>query len=170
LAERAVTYFLEGWMLIFEQLKRDHDRIKSLMERIQATTLRAVRTRSELLGELATLLTAHSKAEELFFYRAILRGEFGDDVTHDQAFESLEDHTTLETALAEIEDTDPKSEAWMQRFRFFQRALVRHFDVEEKDLFKNARKLVTRETANELGEALNEMRSEVIGGPRGREI
>lgn len=159
-------------MLIFEQLKRDHDKIKSIMERIEVTTPRAVRTRVELLSELKTFLTAHSKAEELFFYRAILRGGFGDNITRDQAFESLEEHTTLENALAEIEDTDPKSGAWMERFRFFQRALVRHFDVEEKDLFKNARKLVSREEARELGLAFDEMRSESIGlqngGNRGR--
>jgi hemerythrin superfamily protein len=161
-------------MLIFEQLKRDHDKIKLIMARVAATTPRALRTRVELLSELKSSLTAHSKAEELFFYRAILRGEFGDNITHDQAFEALEDHTTLENALAEIEDTDPKSEAWMQRFRFFQRALVRHFDVEEKDLFKNARKLVSPEEAKELGEAFVEMRSESVGsiqgGTRGRDV
>lgn len=157
-------------MLIFDQLKRDHEKLKLIMERLEATTVRAVRTRIELLHDLKTYLTAHSKAEELFFYRAVLRGEFGDNVTHDQAFESLEEHTTLENALAEIEDTDPKEDAWMHRFRFFKRALIRHFDEEEKDLFKQARRLVSREEARELGEAFAEMRTEAIGGIRGREV
>ena len=157
-------------MLIFDQLKRDHEKIKLIMERIEATTVRAVKSRIDLLDDLKTYLTAHSKAEELFFYRAILRGEFGDNVTHDQAFESLEEHTTLENALAEIGDTDPAADAWTQRFRFFKRALLRHFDEEEKDLFRNARKLVSREEARELGDAFNEMRMDAIGGTRGREV
>lgn len=146
-------------MLIFDQLKRDHDKMRSFLEKIETTTTRAVTSRTELLKELTIYFKAHSKAEELFFYRAILRGEFGDDLTHDQAMESLDDHTTLESALAEIEDTDPKTNAWMQRFRFFKRSLERHFLEEEKVLFKKARTLVSKDKAMDLGEQFLEMKT-----------
>ncbi len=145
-------------MLIYDQLKRDHEKLKSMMNRLEATTGRAVKTRMELLQELKTLLLAHTKAEEAVFYRTIL----SDDSTCDQALESLDEHKSAEAALAEIEDTDPKSDAWLQRFKFFKRSLEHHFEEEEKDLFKKARKIVSRDEAEELGDIFQELRIEVI--------
>lgn len=147
----------QGVFLIFDQLKRDHDRIRALLKKMESTGPKAVATRIELLKEFIEVFSAHNRAEELFFYKAILRGEYGSDLTHDQALESLEDHTTLTYALNEIEDTDVRDNAWMQRLRFFKRAVERHFVEEEKVLFKNARALISQNRADELGEAAREM-------------
>lgn len=143
--------------MIFDQLKRDHDKLRLLLKRLEATGPKAFATRKELLREFVEVFLAHNRAEELFFYRAILRGEYGSDLTHDQALESLEDHTTLTYALNEIEDADVRDNAWMQRLRFFKRAVERHFVEEEKVLFKQVRTLVSNDQAAELGEAVREM-------------
>ena len=146
-------------MQIYDILKDDHDRLRALMARIESTTERAMKSRLDLFRELKNLLNAHTKAEEAIFYRTLM----ADDATYDQTMESLDEHKSSEAALDEIEDTDPKSVAWIQRFRFFKRSLERHFEEEEKDLFKKLRKVVSRDEAVELGDRFREMKSDIFG-------
>lgn len=145
-------------MVIYEQLRRDHHEIRDVMADIESTSERAVKRRTELLHELKTRLLSHAKAEEVAFYRSIL----DDDVTHEQALEALEEHKIAETVLHELEEVDPGDDRWMAKFRVLRESLERHMDEEEKDIFQKAEKIVSRDEAEEMGDAFMAMRKEVF--------
>ena len=58
-------------MDILLELKKDHDRIRKLFERLKETTERAVQTRHRAFAALDSLVRAHSRAEELALYQRI---------------------------------------------------------------------------------------------------
>jgi hemerythrin superfamily protein len=145
-------------MQIYEELKRDHEKIKDVMSRIEETTERAFKKRPELLEEMKSLLLAHAKAEEAVFYRSML----DDEVTHEQALEALEEHKVAESVLQDLEDADPKDEKWYAKFRVLKETLEHHMELEEHHIFRNARKIMSRDEAEEMGEVFREVETELL--------
>jgi len=52
----------------FELLKSDHEKVAGLLEKIEGTTERALKTREELFTQLKTELDIHAEVEEQIFY------------------------------------------------------------------------------------------------------
>ena len=58
-------------MIIYDELKNDHDQVKEMMTRIEGMSSRASTSKVKLFEEMKAALTAHLRAEEKVFYDAM---------------------------------------------------------------------------------------------------
>jgi len=142
-------------------LKADHDEVKALLEELMATTPRAVKRRTELVEKIDQALTAHVAIEEEIFYPAFR--EAGDKAEAKMYFEALEEHRAVEAlVLPDLQKTDPSSEKFSGRAKVLKELLHHHIDEEESDMFKQAKKLLSAEQLQALGDRMQARKQEVL--------
>jgi hypothetical protein len=136
-------------------LKRDHDRVRSLFQRMRNGTIGD--RRRETLREIATELVLHSQLEEEFFYPAI-------DACADREGAQLVADAT--SAHADIDDRIERLLAMDVRGREFGRAVTElersvqgHVRDEEARLFPVAERLLGAGRLDEIGRAIQARRA-----------
>ncbi len=139
-------------MNAFESLKSDHERVAGIMEKIDATTERALKTREELFAQLKGELDLHAEIEEQIFYPAIEEAEETREIT----LEAYEEHNLVKQLLAELEAEPKDDEKWTAKFTVLKENVEHHVEEEEGEMFKKARKVLSQDEAEELGAQLEE--------------
>jgi hypothetical protein len=131
----------------FELLKEDHKHVADILEKLEPTTERAVKTRLELFEKLNHELLVHTEIEEKFLYPVLKKeGE-----THDIAFEAVEEHRIVKELLQELGSLGPDSEQWTAKLTVLKENIEHHVKEEEGDMFKKARKVLTKEQIDDIG-------------------
>jgi hypothetical protein len=128
-------------------LKADHDDVKALLKKLDETTERADKTRTEGFAKLKTMLQAHEAIEEEILYPALK--EFAK--TRDIAFEAYEEHHVVDMILGELEATPVDDEEWTAKFTVMKENLEHHIEEEEGEMFKQARQVMDESELEELG-------------------
>jgi hemerythrin-like domain-containing protein len=149
-------------MNAIQLLKDDHKKVKGLLAELAATTARGTKTRSQLLATIAQELRVHSKIEEEIFYPAFhaAREKADDDAMY---FEALEVHRAAgELVLPDLERTEVSSEKFSGRAKVLKELVEHHADEEEKEMFPRARKLLSAQELDELGEKMAARKSELM--------
>jgi hemerythrin-like domain-containing protein len=119
---------------IFDQLKKEHEQVKSVMEQIQQTGIKSVQKRQTLFQKLQTQLLPHEKAEEKVFYPLLLKeNDFKED-----AMEALEEHHFSEVAIKELNKLPASDEHWLAKFVVFSEMVKHHIQEEESKIFDDA--------------------------------
>jgi hypothetical protein len=131
----------------FELLKKDHEKVSGIFEKLEPTTERATKTREELFTQLKQELDVHARIEETIFYPAILEAAETRDIT----LEAFEEHKVVKQLLAELEATPKNEEEWTAKLKVLKENVEHHVEEEEGEMFKNARKVLSREQVEELG-------------------
>jgi hemerythrin superfamily protein len=132
----------------FTLLKTDHKTVAGLMDKIEQTTERAVKTRDELFTQLKSELDIHAQIEETILYPVL--------ETHDISLEAYEEHRIVKQLLSEL-DSEPKdAEEWTAKFTVLKENVEHHVEEEEGEMFKKARKVLSEEEIEELGTRLEE--------------
>lgn len=148
-------------MNAFELLKNDHQKVSGLLEKLDQTTERAVKTRDETFAKLKDELEAHSHVEETIFYPAI-RGE---SKPHDITLQAYEEHHVVKILLDELSEIPVDSEQWTAKFTVLKTSVEKHVKEEEGELFKAARAAFSKEQLDELGAQMEaEKRRQLDGG------
>jgi hemerythrin superfamily protein len=145
-------------MNVFTLLKKDHDKVGGILEKIDATTERGVKTREELFTQLKTELDVHARIEETIFYPELEKA----DETHDITLEAFEEHRLVKQLLGELEKMDKSDETWTARFTVLKENVEHHVEEEETDMFPKARKVLTEDQAEELGTRMEEAKKEQL--------
>ena len=130
-----------------ELLKKDHEKVSGIFEKLEPTTERATKTREELFTQLKQELDVHARIEETIFYPAILEAAETRDIT----LEAFEEHKIIKQLLAELEATSKNEEEWTAKLKVLKENVEHHVEEEEGEMFKNARKVLSREQVEELG-------------------
>lgn len=133
-----------------KMLKDDHDKVKAMLEKLDATTERAEKTRPELLQTLKGELTIHEAIEEEILYPAL--EEFAK--TKDIALEGYEEHHVVDGIMAELEATAPDDETWGAKLTVMKENLEHHIEEEEGDMFPKARQVMDKDELSALGERM----------------
>jgi len=142
----------------FDQLlKKDHEKASTLMKKIADSSEGAVKTREQNFEKLKSELQAHTAAEEEILYPALQEHE----ETRAIALEAIEEHKLVEQLLDELEAMDVSSEEWTAKFTVLKENVEHHVEEEEDEMFKQARKVLGKENAEELGRRLEEFKSAV---------
>ena len=143
-------------------LKKDHAEVRDLLGQLAETTSRAVKKRTELLGEIAAMLKAHTTIEEEIFYPAFKSaGEKNDD--EKMYFEALEEHRAAgDLVLPDLLKTNPASEKFSGRAKVLKELVEHHADEEEKEMFPRAKKLLSKDELAELGARLEARKEELL--------
>lgn len=142
-------------------LKADHKLVKGLLAELEETSERAVKKRASLLYKIQVNLKAHTTIEEEIFYPAFK--EAGKKEEAKLYFEALEEHRAAEDlVLPDLLGTDPASVEFSGRAKVLKELIEHHAGEEEKDMFVDAKKLMSKKELTELGAQMESRKAEVI--------
>jgi hemerythrin superfamily protein len=143
-------------MNAFTLLKADHKKVAGILEKIDATTERGIKTREDLFTQLKSELDLHAHIEETVLYPALEKA----DETREITLEAYEEHRLVKQLLGELESMDKSEEKWTARFTVLKENIEHHVEEEEGEMFKKARKVLSEEEAEDLGARLEAAKGE----------
>ncbi|MCM3903540.1 MAG: hemerythrin domain-containing protein [Pyrinomonadaceae bacterium] len=146
-------------MNAFELLKSDHEKVAGIMEKIEGTTERALKTREELFTQLKTELDMHAQMEETIFYPILEKAKESRDIT----LEAFEEHRLVKQLLSELAAEAKDDEKWTAKFTVLKENVEHHVEEEEGELFTKARKVLSKEEIEELGTRMAEAKGKKKG-------
>jgi hemerythrin-like domain-containing protein len=139
-------------------LKDDHDAVKGLLEKIDATTERGVKTREELFTRIQRDLEVHEAIEEEIFYPALKEHPKAKDLV----LEAYEEHNVVDMVMEEIREVPYDDETWGAKFTVMKENLEHHIEEEEGEMFPQARQVFERHELVELGERMQSRKDELM--------
>jgi hemerythrin-like domain-containing protein len=136
---------------ILKTLQAEHDEIRGLFDKLNDTTDRALKSRTELLAKIDQGLLPHAKWEEMVFYPAFAeRADREGLKTHAEA---IEEHRAVEqTVMPDVHDADVATPQFAGRAKVFGEFVDHHAKEEEKTMFRMARQLFSAEERAALDE------------------
>ncbi len=144
-------------------LKEDHNKVRKLLKELTDTTTRAEKTRQRLLDQIYKELDAHTKIEEEIFYPAFKQA--GGSEHAKIYFEAVEEHRAVDSlVLPDLKKTDPSSEKFSGRAKVLKELIEHHADEEESEMFKEARKALSKDELIALGEKMAERKRQILNG------
>ena len=143
-------------------LKADHKKVKALLEELESTTERGAGKRKKLLGQIDTELKVHTSIEESIFYPAF-REAVKKKEDREMYFEALEEHHVVKLVLPEIAATDPSSEEFGAKAKVLKELVTHHAKEEEREMFPEAKKVLSSEELDQLGERMQRRKEEMLG-------
>lgn len=140
---------------VVDLIMHDHREMERLFDELKSHPEK----RPLLVPTLATLLTAHSRAEEEEVYPAARNETDGvDEVAHSQ-----EEHLQAEQLLERLADLDPQSATFDQVLDDLVESVSHHIEDEESTVLSTMRKQLDDERRAELGQAFAASRDEHLG-------
>lgn len=143
-------------MNIYDCLKKDHDKVKSLLSDLLAVPKDNKARAKELIEEIRDELIPHSRAEEAVFYNAIRAAHQDSEVMH-----GYKEHLEAETLLRTLQFIDKVGVDWKATTLKLKEALEHHIREEETQLFSQARQVISDEEAEKIGEAFEQLKPQV---------
>jgi hemerythrin-like domain-containing protein len=118
-------------------LKTDHDKVKRLLNELETTTERGVKTRAELFSTIKGELTLHEIVEEEIFYPELKAHPKAKDIV----LEGYEEHHVVDTLMKELEELDVSDETWGAKALVMKENIEHHIEEEEGEMFRTARQV-----------------------------
>ena len=140
-------------------LKEDHDKVKKMLEELDSTTERGVKTREDLFTKVKHELEVHEQIEEEIFYPALK----DHPKTKELTLEAYEEHHVVDIVMAEIERVPFDDETWGAKFSVMKENLEHHIEEEEGEMFKQARQVFDKDELGQLGERMAARKQELMG-------
>ena len=138
-------------------LKQDHDEVKKILGKLEDTTERAVKTRTELFETFRTEMQAHEAIEEEIFYPALKQHAETKDIT----LEGYEEHHVVDLVMDELEGVPVEDETWVAKFTVMKENIEHHIEEEEGEMFPKAREVIGDEL-EALGERMTARKEELL--------
>ncbi len=147
-------------MLIYDALKKDHDKVKELLATLVTSSQADEDTRTSLIQKIRDELVPHARAEEAVFYNSLRSIEPAKDLVKNAYGEHLEAESLLRT-LQGMEAADMN---WKKTALKLKEAVEHHIREEEGSVFSAAKQLLIEEEARMMGEAFERMKPEIREG------
>lgn len=138
-------------MNIFEALRQDHDKQRTLVDAL-IETHGDTKNRQSLMDDLKHELSEHAKFEERFFYNPLMF----DDLTHEKARHSIAEHHDIDELIEQLEETDMSSPAWLTSAKKLHHIVHHHLEEEEREVFQLAGKALTEGQKDSLAKQYND--------------
>jgi hemerythrin superfamily protein len=130
----------------FELLKKDHEKVASLFEEIEAASGDA---KKNIFSQIKSELDLHSEIEETIFYPALENKAETKDIT----LEAYEEHKVVKDLLAELAD-GRASEEWDAKLKVLKENVEHHVEEEEGELFDKAQDALSEDQLEQLGDEM----------------
>jgi iron-sulfur cluster repair protein YtfE (RIC family) len=141
-------------MDVLELLKRDHQKVKQLLE--QGQSAEDKKRMKQIFKEVKPELETHTRLEETIFYPAMEEYE----ELKDMVLESLEEHRQVKTILREISRLTPSSERFAAKFKVLKDDVEHHAEEEEEGkMFPKIRETIDSDELERLGEEVEAARN-----------
>ena len=138
-------------------LKADHDKVKGLLEELESTTERGLKTRTELFATIKGELTVHESIEEEIFYPALMEMAKTKDIT----LEAYEEHHVVDLLMGELEQLDVADESWGAKAKVMKENIEHHIEEEEGEMFTKTRQAFDGDELEELGDRMAARKAEL---------
>lgn len=134
---------------VLSTLKTEHDQLRALFERVNATEDGDEQQRRQLLEQVEQLLIPHAKWEETVLYPAFAgRADHEQLKTHAAA---LEEHRVVEmTVLPDVKGADVGSRQFAGSVQVFGELIDHHAGEEERKIFSAMRELFSAQELADL--------------------
>ena len=147
-------------MDIFQILKKDHQTVKDLFEKLEGTGSRAAKSREKLFSQLKEDLEAHSQGEEAVFYTALREHTEMQEMID----EATEEHEEVASLLEEMEELDTESEDWSSKLAELKKNVLHHVKEEEGEIFKKAKEMLGKDEMQTLGKEFQDAKKQAAAG------
>jgi hemerythrin-like domain-containing protein len=137
-------------------LKDDHRKVKALLDELEPTTERAVKTRQELFDRIKDELTVHEIIEEEIFYPTLKQHPKAKEIV----LEGYEEHEVVNHVMGELESLPVDDETWGAKASVMIENIRHHIEEEEGDMFVKARQVFDRAELDQLGQAMADRKAE----------
>jgi hemerythrin-like domain-containing protein len=136
-------------------LTEDHRAVKKLLDELETTTERGVKTRTELYDRIKQMLTVHEVIEEEIFYPALREHPRAKDLV----LEAYEEHDVVDTVMTQLGSLPVDDETWGAKATVMIENLRHHIEEEENEMFPTARRVFDADELEELGRRMDRRRS-----------
>ncbi len=136
---------------ILTTLKAEHDALRELFGKLEATTERAHKGRLDLLDRIEKQLIPHAKWEENVFYPAFAERADRDGLKAHA--EALLEHSAFEDlVIPAIKEAEPDTPEFAGRAKVLADQVDHHASEEESTMFRMARQLFSAEELAQMDE------------------
>ena len=146
-------------MNALELLKEDHRSVKKLLEELESTTERGVKTRADLFGRIKREMEIHEALEEDIFYPALKQHAEAREVV----LEGYEEHGVVDRLLGELDGLDFGHETWGPKAKVMKENVEHHIEEEEDEMFEKAEDLLGEDKLEALGVEMMELKKKLGG-------
>jgi predicted DNA-binding protein len=143
-------------------LEADHRKVKRLLNELESTTERGIKTRSELFATIKGELTLHEIIEEEIFYPELK----AHPKAQDSVLEAFEEHHVVDVLMSELESLDVSDETWGAKATVMKENIEHHIEEEEGEMFQQARRVFDTKELDDLGRRM-EQRKQSAGREMG---
>lgn len=143
-------------------LRTQHRDVEDAFQEFESLGPEDAERRTEIARTVITDLSVHAGIEEVAFYPTVREAlpELDDAIEED-----LEEHREAKELLSEVQGMDPTDPAFESTFRQITADVRHHVEEEENDLFPRVREAFTEEELDDLGEAMEQLTSQVPTNP-----
>jgi hemerythrin superfamily protein len=143
---------------VFETLAEQHRQVLELLR--LAAAVDDSDKRRKRWAEARRRLLSHERAEAQVVY-ATLEGYAAAQTVLDQHSQQAAE---LETAIADLDATEPAADEWIERLRDVMALVDDHVRDEESDFFPRAQQLLGERTSRDLGERYESTQRDMLHG------
>jgi len=137
-------------------LRNDHEQVKSLFEKVKKSNARNQNGRKDLFNEIRREILIHSQMEMEIFYTA-LAGTASARAT-ELVSQAEREHHAVEKLLQEMNLMNATDKAFETKMDQLMADVTRHIDMEEEEIFDEARKNLPEFRLEELGLEMEDRR------------
>ena len=134
-------------------LKEDHKKVKGLFADLEKSSMRGGPRAQKLVAQIDKELTIHTTIEEEIFYPAFRDAVRSKD-DKKMYYEALEEHHVVKLVLPEVKEGGQALEEFAAKCKVLKELVEHHADEEEKEMFPEARKALSRPELQELGDRM----------------
>ena len=131
-------------------LEEDHKTVKKILDDLESTTERGVKTREELFARFKKEMQVHEVIEEEILYPALKEHKKSKDI----ALEGYEEHHVVDQIMTELDNLPFDDETWGAKLKVMKENIEHHIEEEEDDMFKKARQIFSKEELADMGERM----------------
>lgn len=142
----------------FAMLKADHEQVSELFEKLEDTTERGVKIRTELFEKLHHELIVHMLVEEVALY-PVLKEYRGSRAL---SFEAVEEHAVVKILLEALATLPVDTEEWTAKLAVLKENVEHHVKEEEKELFPRALQDLSTEEQVAVSEHLKAEKARIL--------
>lgn len=136
---------LEGRNII-DLIKQDHEKARSLFEKVEKSGKREVAALQKLFTQLEEELEVHMEGEERFLYSMLEQHE----EARDKVLESYEEHQVAKTLLGTFKSLAIDDERWKAKVSVLHEVVEHHMKEEEREVFKLVKKAFNKSQLEEM--------------------
>ena len=126
-------------MDVLKEIKKEHDEFRKLITKVENSK---GQEKKQLFRELYAKIKGHHEAEERVVFPDVKKKT--DEEGKDTVREMIEEHSLGAYQFSVLERTGIDNETWDAKFSVLKEVLTHHMDEEEKEFFKEAKKVLTK--------------------------